>query len=54
VLLLRHNRGFCNAGQAEDTLVALDFCTRAQRFLEIVGKFHGRPAIGIIELADQA
>src|SRR5579859_3032177 len=52
--LLRYYRRFGDAGEPEDALVTLDFSARTERFLEIVGKLHGGPAVGVVELADQA
>ena len=51
---LREDWSLGDAGEAEDALVALDFSAGAKSFLEIVGKFYGGAAVGIVELADQA
>src|SRR5208283_413389 len=52
-LRLRHKRGMSDASEAKHPLIALHLLAGAERFLKVVGKFHGRPAIGIIELAHQ-
>ena len=39
---------------AEDALVTLDFVLRAHGLGGIVGKFHGRAALGLDGLADKA
>ncbi len=51
---LGKNRGFGDARKAEYALVAFDLRARAHGFLKIVGKLHGRAAVGVVEFAYQA
>jgi hypothetical protein len=51
---LRHDRRMSHAFHSKQPPVPLDFFTRPEHFLEIVGEFDCWPALGIVELAHQA
>src|SRR6266481_168642 len=52
-LPLHHNRCMSNPGEAKHQLIALNLFARSQSFLKVVGEFHCRLAIRIVELAHQ-
>ena len=52
-MALRSGRCMGDAGQAEHALIALDLVGGTERFLKVVGEFHRRVAIGVVELADK-
>src|SRR5277367_6752609 len=54
IFCLRHDRNLGHTCRSKDPHVALDLLSRTERLPIVIGKLDCRPAIGVVELADQA